>query len=250
MMLAGPVVGLVALAMRCRQSAGDARLRWAMLLAIVAAGLALSLLVIRTASTANALALPGIAVAVEAALRRARTAHPGPIRILATLIALLIAAPGLVGIFAVSAIEGPAAAASSPGHRRTCIPSQDMAVLGRLPPTTIFAPFDSTAALLVASGHRSIAGGYHRDADAIRYVMETYMSDPARARARVIATGATYVAGCPGDGESAIYIRNAPNGLWARLERGERIAWLKPVPTGNAVLLWRVIPLQEPPLHP
>ena len=74
---------------------------------------------------------------------------------------------------------------------------------------------------------------------------EAFLAPPARARRLVLASGADYVVGCPGENETRRYVQLSPHGLWARLERGERVDWLEPVPTGSAALAWRVIPLQD-----
>lgn len=57
-----------------------------------------------------------------------------------------------------------------------------------------------------------------------------------------MASGADYVAGCPGANETEIYKAEAPPGFWARLERGERFDWLQPVRIpGSPVLVWKVV---------
>ena len=56
------------------------------------------------------------------------------------------------------------------------------------------------------------------------------------------------VVGCPGSSETDLYDEAAPNGFWARLERGERFGWLTPVRVpGSPVLAWRVTHLPEAP---
>ena len=82
MTVAFPIVGLIGGALAWRASTGQDRTRWTMMLALSAASFALSILVIRTGSTANALALPGGAWALHAMLTRARhsadpVANPG-----------------------------------------------------------------------------------------------------------------------------------------------------------------------------
>ena len=244
MMLVGPLIGLIGGVMAWRRAAGETRTRWTMLLAIAAAAFALSLLVMRTGSTANALAIPGCAVALDAALRRARAARPGPVRILATAAALLLVTPGLVAIVAIAAAEGPPPAGDSSG-RPTCTRGREMAALARLPRATLFAPIDVSPFLLAWTPHRAVGAGYHRNPAAIRRVTEAFLASPDRARRLVLASGADYVVGCPGENETRRYVHLAPDGLWARLERGERIAWLEPVPTGSAALAWRVMPLRD-----
>lgn len=104
--------------------------------------------------------------------------------------------------------------------------------------------------------HHAISGGYHRNTGALHRVIAGYTDTPAAARAEIVASGATYLVACPGAIEMDIYREEAPNGLWARLDRGERFAWLTPVPiTGSPVLAWRVnnssrTPLSGTPVRP
>ena len=67
----------------------------------------------------------------------------------------------------------------------------------------------------------------------------------------VRAHHATYVAGCASTGETDIYVHASPDGLWARLERGERIPWLRRIVLpGSPVLVWRVIGSSRKALSP
>jgi hypothetical protein len=79
----------------------------------------------------------------------------------------------------------------------------------------------------------------------MRRVIAAFIADPARARAIVAGTGARYLVACAGTDEMDGYHRAAPDGLWARLERGERIGWLAPVRVGSPVLVWRIAPLPD-----
>jgi hypothetical protein len=129
-----------------------------------------------------------------------------------------------------------------PTQSAPCHHGREVADLGRLPPALMFAPLDITPDLLAWTEHRAIGSGYHRNDAAIHRVMATFMADPNSARASVMASGARYVAGCPGENETELYKKNAPNGLWSRLERGDRFDWLQRVPIpGSPVLVWRVI---------
>ena len=77
-------------------------------------------------------------------------------------------------------------------------------------------------------------------------VLTAFTGSPERAREIVMASGASYLAGCPGLSETEIYRRDFPEGFWARLQAGERFDWLQPVPVRGPALVWRVIqPLRE-----
>lgn len=250
MMVAGPVLGIAGGALAWREATGERRRRWTVLTLLVALALGLSMLVMRTAATANALALPGLAMLVTAARARAHRVRSLPLRLLAIVAALLLASPGLVMLVALSAAEAPAAPTSSRPAAAICSRNRELKVLARLPAATMFASLDTSPAILAWTPHRAIAAPYHRNNAAIHRVVAAFTAPPTRAEALIRAARADYVVVCPGDGEMDIYRKVAPDGLWGGLSRGERFGWLRPVPTGNAALLWRVTPLRKPaPTH-
>ncbi len=253
-----PIVGLVGTILAWRRAEGSAKLRWAILLAVLVFASALSLLVMRTGATANALALPGGAWALLAMLERTRAIGPVLLRTLATAGALLVASPGLVAgtLFAMTSGAGPTSTAAATTGHPACKSVADVRALAQLPPGILFAPIDVTPEIIAMTRHRAIAGGYHRNTQALHRVIAGFTGRPDTARAEIIASGAAYLVACPGVIEMEIYREDAPNGLWAKLDRGERFAWLTPVPlTGSPVLAWRVInssrgPLSGAPVRP
>lgn len=249
-----PVMGLVG-AVRARALAGDpaTRARWTLLIALQAAAFGIAIMVNRAGGTANALAVPGAATLLLALLTRARRIESAGPRIIATVGAFLLASPGQVAslLTLVAGTTDAAAEAGLVAHRRGCANAADIATVGALPPSTLFAPIDVTPALLAATPHRAIAGGYHRGAAAMDTVIHAFTAAPDTARTIVLASGADYLVACPGMNELDLYRFTAPQGLWARLERGERVAWLRPVAVKGPALAWRVIrPLQGPPATP
>lgn len=252
-----PIVGLIGTVLAWHRAGGAAKMRWAILLAILSFASVLSLLVMRTGATANALALPGGAWALLAMLERTRVIGPVLLRTLATAGALLLASPGLVAGALFAATPGTAthSSASTPRYP-ACQGVADVRALAQLPPSTLFAPIDVSPEIIAMTHHRAIAGGYHRNTRALHRVIAGFTDAPDAARADIIASDATYLVACPGAIEMDIYRDAAPNGLWARLDRGERFAWLTPVPiTGSPVLAWRVnnssrAPLSGAPVRP
>ncbi|MHA6721487.1 hypothetical protein [Sphingomonas sp. RS2018] len=240
-----PIIGLVGATMAWRSSAGEARFRWAMILGLSAAAFALSLLVMRMGATANALALPGGAWLLHAMLGRARAVVSTPKRTVATAAALVAVTPGLMGGMLLGAPLGGGVTRQVAMTGRviaSCDPRENVSDLAALPAATLFAPLDIGPAILALTGHRAIGSGYHRNAGSIHVVLATFLAPPDRAKAVVLASGATYVVGCPGMNETEIYKSVAANGLWARLERGDRFAWLQPVQIAHSpMLVWRVI---------
>jgi hypothetical protein len=250
-----PLVGLGGAIVAWRASTGDAQVRWAMMAAIAAAALSFSLLIIRGAATANALALPGAAWLLLGWLTRARSVRHAGLRTAATAAAFLGAAPGLAGVLLAPPDPTPppnGARIAGGTPLRWCDRGHEIGDLAALPAGRIFAPLDVTPAMVATTGHQGIGAGYHRNVAAIHRVMATFLATPDAARASVLASGARYVAGCPGDNETQRYRQLAPDGFWARLERGERFDWLEPIAVpGSPVLAWRVVrPLPREGGHP
>ncbi|MBB3695088.1 hypothetical protein [Sphingomonas sp. BK580] len=237
--LAGTALALLRLPPRPLTAAP--RERWWLYLLLLLAATVIALWVSRAAATANALAVPGAAVLLATLLARARRLTAPLPRTLATLGALLLASPGQVAAAALLLVPGPVERARGDSRRPSCAAATDVRALAALPPGSVFAPLDLTPELLVSTRHRAIAGGYHRGARAMERVLLGFTLPPARARAIVAASGADYLAACPGLPELAQYRSAAPDGLWARLERGERVAWLAPLPVRGPVLAWRVV---------
>jgi hypothetical protein len=248
-----PVVGLYGTWRAWRAATGEAKLRWAMLLALVAAAFGIAVMVNRAGATANALAIPGAAALLLALLQRAR-AMPGlGARLAATVAALFIVSPGQAAAIAlmVANVRPAASDATAPPHRPSCERVGDVRAIGRLPAGIVFAPIDIAPDIIATTHHRSIAGGYHRAPQALATVIEAFTARPEQAQRIIVASGADYLAACPGLNETEIYRRDYPNGLWARLERGERFDWLRPIATGTPAMAWRVIrPLPSPTPRP
>lgn len=252
-----PVAGLIG-TVRCRQSTrGRLRERWTILLALLVSASVVAIFVNRAGATANAFAVPGAAALVLGLLTRARAIRPVGRRTLATAGALLLASPGQAAGMAlmITEIITPAQhrmALRNPWHRTPCDYSFDLRVLDTLPAGLVFAPIDVSPELIATTHQRAISGGYHRNAAAMNVVMIGFAAPPDKARAAIMASGADYLAACPGFNELELYRKAMPDGLWARLERGERFAWLRPIPLkGSPALAWRIIrPLPKATPHP
>jgi len=250
-----PLVGLYGGARALRAAAPARRAGWWLMLGALAAAFALSVMVSRSAATANAFALPGAAWIVSRLRRRARTVR-GPMAPLAVAGALLVGAPGAAAI-AVMGMPDTTGGVDETARlklsgRLPCRDPKDALALGALPRTLVFAPIDVAPELIAATPQRAITSGHHRNARAMADVLTAFTAAPERAEAIVRRYGAGLVAGCPGLPETLLYAHTAPEGLWGRLERGERVAWLRPVSVpGDAdgparVLAWRVLPPERP----
>ncbi|MDF2494711.1 MAG: hypothetical protein K0S66_1645 [Sphingomonas sp.] len=254
-----PLVGLYATWRGYRSAQGELRVKWLLLLAILTLATLVAVFVNRAGATANALAIPGAATLLLALLKRARAVPGTGRRLVATAGALLVASPGQVAAIgvvagkAVAADDRPAAQSGlSPekigrgstvaGQQRpSCEKVGDVRVIGRLPRGIVFAPIDIGPDIIATTHHDAIAGGYHRAPEPMERVLSAFTGSPAEARRIIMASGASYIAACPGLSETETYRRDFPQGFWARLQRGERFDWLQPIATGTPALGWRVI---------
>lgn len=250
-----PLIGLFVTGIRWHGASGTRKARWAMLLALLIAAAAVTLFVARAGATANALAIPGVSALLLTMLIRIRQISSIGLQIAATAFALILASPSYLAVagLAITQHIDPVHAEQEEAREagRSCEQASDMRVLEQLPPARIFAPLDVTPELIATTRHHAIGAGYHRAPAPMTRVIAGFTEPPARARAIVYATGARYVAVCPGLNEMDIYREQFPDGLWARLARGERFAWLRPVPIAGPVRAWRVIrPLPSPTPRP
>ncbi|MEH3041067.1 MAG: hypothetical protein PGN21_13470 [Sphingomonas paucimobilis] len=232
------------------------RRRWAILLGLLVGATVCALMVLRAGALANALAVPAMAVFIEARLRVARTIAAPARRTIALAGLLALAAVGAVASEALLALGVPGSAQAhiparySDGRRPYCLKRPDVAALQVLPAgAVVLAPLDISPDIVLFTRLRPIASGHHRNLERMRFVLTSLMAKPAIARGPVTAYGVDYIVGCPGNPDNANLVNEAPHGLWARLENGERFDWLEPVPIPDSpILAWRVVrPLARPP---
>lgn len=253
--LAAPVIGLFATATAWMNADPEKRLRWAILLVLLLAATAVTMFVNRAGATANALAVPGVATLLLGMLIRARKLNGLGLQIVATAAALIIASPAYMAIAGLGVVRSTdpvwqkRSQLSEAGQ--ACEQVSDFRTVAELPPSLLLAPLDTGPDMLATTSHRAIGSGYHRSASAIATVIRAFTANPEQARQVVLASGADYLAVCPGLDEADLYKQRFPNGLWARLERGERFEWLEPVMLRGPAQAWRVIrPLPLPTPRP
>jgi hypothetical protein len=244
-----PVLGIAATFVAARRAQGVDRTAWTILFGLLVGATLCGMIVLRSAALANALAIPSVAAIVTARLAHARAIPRTGARLGATLLVIPLAAPGLalsallllLGVRNADVATLPAAYLT--GVKQPCPPKPDVRPLLALPTgATVLAPLDIGPDIVLFTHLRPVASGYHRNAPAMRFVIASFMADPALVRTALAMRQVDYVIGCPGISENLTYSRDAPHGLWARLERGERFDWLRPVAIpGSPILAWRVI---------
>jgi hypothetical protein len=161
---------------------------------------------------------------------------------------------GWIGVGGLGALSGgrlappghmDAPAAMTEGRSQAeidCLDPASAALLASVPDGLVLAPVFYGPSVLVLSPHAAVAAPYHRAAAAVLDAFDAFNLPPERGREIAAARGADYVAFCASAKETAIAAGEAPDGLLARLARGETIPWLTPIaPAGDTTLrLYRV----------
>ena len=111
------------------------------------------------------------------------------------------------------------------------------------PAGTVFTFVDLAPRLITVTHHKSIAGPYHRNGDAIADVMHAFRGTADEAHAIMLAHHADYVLTCPAMSQTTIFMSEAPKGFYGQLSRGEVPAWLKeiPLPKDNPLKMYRIV---------
>ncbi|WNO54182.1 hypothetical protein [Stakelama saccharophila] len=247
-----PIAAMAGAAIMFSRSSPQTRILCGMYGMSLFVAFAASVAVVRAAGTANAFAIPAAIYLVVRLFSLARSLVSVPARIVATVAALACVAPGpvLAGGLAAMPFRDEAADDGAIQPTDRCLDAASLRRLKTLPEGVIFSQFDIAPDLLAKSHRRAVGAGYHRNDAALHSVLAAFTLPPDRARYIVLRSRAAFVAGCPGEFEGELYREVAPDGLWARLNRGERIGWLEPVPMGGGKLrVWRVVPadMRTPP---
>lgn len=230
--LAPPTLGALGLALGVWRAQGLARIRWMVMLAAAGAAFAVSLLEIRALSMLAVFAAFG-AVPVADALFAGRD-RTRPLALLGVLTAALVMSTAFWALVSASSAAGDEAA---PERERLELQSKcrrpaDYAGLAALPAGLVAAPIDVGPFVLAHTPHSVLAGPYHRNNAGNRAAIELLLAaDPADAMRRA---GVRYVVYCAGASTVRPLIAHAPDGLAARIGRGETIPWLTPLPGASS----------------
>ncbi len=206
--------------------------RWAALLLVQAAALALTCYQLRGAYGGAILAAPGLAAVIAAA--RARGS--------AWLAGAWIASAGMLYPLAAEALvpSAPTPATAQPGGG--CTSPAALALLRHLTPGRMIAPLDLGAYAIGSTRHDLVGAPYHRNDAGNLATYRFFLGDEAEARAIARKWRLTYVAWCPGSfGELGAGMTAAPR-MAGRLAAGKTPDWLVPVARSTALIAYRIEP--------
>ncbi len=213
--------------------------------AMLVAAFAVSVWQVRGSTFSIAFAV--IPLAAWVAVWRERGAAGASRGAVAGMLAAWLASVNLVwGVAAAGAAvmfdSGPATTDDTGGA--SCKRGEDFAALAALPPTTVLAISNLGSPILAYSGHRVLAGPYHRNVAGNMLTLEAFIGSPDAARAIVTDHHVGLVALCQGNTETGFLAGRKPDGLLAALTRGEVPSWLEPIEgtAGQPLRLYRVRP--------
>ncbi len=193
--LAQPFVGLLGALFAISKSDGQQRKGWIAFAYLLGAVTLSSIFVIREATTAATLSMPGTAFLCDFALHRARKISLMPVRVLATTGAVFIMAPA----YAAPALVMPAdeRLVNAMNSSDSCVTRSQVEKLNSLPTSNLAIPLDITPAILASTPHRAIASGYHRNNNGIHDVILLFAGKLATSREILARRHIDYVVFCP-----------------------------------------------------
>ena len=111
-----------------------------------------------------------------------------------------------------------------------------------MPATTVLASSNLGSAVLMFTGHRALAGPYHRNIAGNLAMLDAFMGSPDAAHAIVEREHVGLIAICRGNSEELSLANEAPAGLVAQLLRGDVPDWLELVgsTSGEPIQLYKV----------
>lgn len=115
--------------------------------------------------------------------------------------------------------------------------------LRALPPSVLFASLDVGPEILLRTEHQVISTGHHRNIVGMTEVIHAFTAAPDKAKAIILDTPAQYLVIFPDLNEIGRYKSKAPDGLAARLLRGQTPAWLERVHIARKgqTLIYRIV---------
>jgi hypothetical protein len=123
----------------------------------------------------------------------------------------------------------------------TCQTVSDVASMTQLPKGRVMAPIDLGPMILVDTDHAVFAAPYHRNNDGIVAMLKLMVAPVSTARQILSDRRVDYVVTCSAAPEQD-FVKLAPDGLGARLGRGETPDFLEPLDLDSThkISVWRV----------
>lgn len=236
-----PVLTLLLAVTAMLRAAPRFQFRWIVAVVMLAALVAISIWQMRGAAAAAIVAAP-ILPASLAVLWSAR--EQGRKLLLAALVAspASFAASGLAARPLIDRIVKPELAMVERDAASSCRTVSSLVPLAELSRGRVMAPIDLGPAILAATDHSVFAAPYHRNNGGNLAMLHLMTAAPGAARQILSDHQVDYIVICTGSLEQGDFVKLAPDGLAARLCRGEVPDFLRPVDLRlpGKLVAWRV----------
>ena len=209
----------------------------------------ISALQVRAMIFSNLIAMIPMA-AMVANLRTQTNADPKNQKLaLKFLIAALVSLPlvwTLIGLGFSSVFSNEVNNSSADESKKTaqlaCRTPEAFQALANEPKGVVSSPSNFGASILRFTHHRAIAAPYHRNQAGLLAEIRSSLADPAEAVAILKDANVTHIAFCKSDPQISLSIREAKNGLYANLAKGEIPQYLELIDetAQNALQIYRV----------
>ena len=200
---------------------------WIVVSTLTLVGLAGAMWEVRVVSSATPLGLLAGVWAYATLTRPVSGEKPALIDALRAALALLLFAP-MAWVIVPTPEESPTTSKAAQ-DAEACRSPDHLTPLAALAPGTMFASIDSGSHLLVHTGLSVIGAPYHRNNHGNRAIIDGFSAEGDDAKRIVGATGARYVALCPGQVQAEALTKRNPNGLAAQILAGRAPAWLEKI---------------------
>ncbi len=123
---------------------------------------------------------------------------------------------------------------------RACQNYRAAELLNDLPRSRLMASLDSSPSILQFTKHDVVATGHHRNDAAMADVIRTFVADEKTAEQILRKRDVAFVVTCIGNYELRMYADEAPDGLAAKLRRGQPPVWLTRLKDYGPYQIWHV----------
>jgi hypothetical protein len=234
-----PLVAMGFASAALMRSQPSGRFRWILGIATLAALVGLSVWEMRGSAAASMVAAPIFA----ASLAILWPTHAARRNLVLLALAVSPASFAVLGVSAKPLIDLILKPQMTIAERdaSTCQTVSDVASLAQLPKGRVMAPIDLGPLILVGTDHAVFAAPYHRNNDGIAAMLKLMLAPLPTAHQILSDRRVDYVVTCSAAPEQDL-VTLAPDGLAARLGRGETPDFLEPLdldPT-HKLSVWRV----------
>jgi hypothetical protein len=228
-----PVLGLAAGVIALRRARGDERLLIGAMLAPVAASAIMIAPAVRGVFIASTFAVFPLSLTIA---RFSEYVRLRPVENVAQFLAVCLFMTPTIYVGAGGAIKNARTSEAEKGEEpiTDCNAPAALAALNREAPALLFTELDSGPMILAHTHHSVTAAPYHRNSASIRRAIDFFMGDDASALAAFEDSGAKYLVLCPKSAEANRYATLAPEGVGARLYRGDTPSWIERAPLDAA----------------